>query len=340
MFSRKGEPGVRPLLPANLKFVPTAVDFIMPIAISAQGIGKWFRSSLFGPRKVVLRGVDLEVGPGAIFGVLGPNGAGKTTLISILATLLHPDEGQAKVLGLDVVQEAAKLRQRINLAAAGAHFLWCLTAEENLRFYGRLYGLGGRPLSVKVAKLIELFELGEYRRVLFERLSTGLKQRLMLAKALINDPELLFLDEPTAGLDQNMARHIHEEILRLNRQTGLTILLTTHNLREAEMLCSEVAFLKEGRLAARGSIPQLQRRLGLGDHLSLTFRDSPPPLEYANLPGVLTHRVQDSRVELVLDRAEIRLAAILEAVQHAGEQPAQVQVKPVDLEEIYREITH
>jgi len=312
----------------------------MQPAIFAKAIGKSFRERLFGPRKVVLREVDLEVVPGAIFGVLGPNGAGKTTLISILATLLHPDEGQAQVLGLDVVREARKLRQRINLAAAGAHFLWCLTAEENLRFSGRLYGLGGRVLRAKVEGLIELFGLGEHRRVVFERLSTGLKQRLMLAKALINDPELLFLDEPTSGLDQDMARHIREEILRLNRDTGLTILLTTHNLREAEMLCSEVAFLKEGRLAARGSIPELQRRLGLGDHLSLSFRDSPPSLEYAQLPGVLTHRVQDSRVDLVLDRAETRLAAVLEAVYHAGQELPRVQVKPVDLEEIYREITH
>jgi len=312
----------------------------MQIAISAQGIGKSFRTGLFGPRKVVLRQVDLEVAPGAIFGVLGPNGAGKTTLISILSTLLHPDEGQAQVLGLDVIKEARKLRQRVNLAAAGAHFLWCLTVEENLRFYGRLYGLGGRALAARVQQLIELFELGEQRRVLFERLSTGLKQRLMLAKALINDPELLFLDEPTSGLDQDMARHIREEILRLNREKGLTILLTTHNLREAEMLCSEVAFLKEGRLAARGSLPELQRRLGLGDHLSLVFRDSPAALEYARLPGVLTHRVEDSRVDLVLDRSEIRLAAILEAVAHTGREVIQVQVKPVDLEEIYREITH
>ena len=312
----------------------------MQPAIFAEGIGKAYRERMFGPRKEVLREVDLEVVPGAIFGVLGPNGAGKTTLISILATLLHPDAGQARVLGLDVVKEAGRLRQRINLAAAGAHFLWCLTAEENLRFYGRLYGLGGRALRAKVQGLIELFGLGEHRRVLFERLSTGLKQRLMLAKALINDPELLFLDEPTSGLDQDMARHIREEILRLNRDTGLTILLTTHNLREAEMLCSEVAFLKEGRLAARGSIPELQRRLGLGDHLSLSFRDSPPPLEFGNLPGVLTHRVLDSRVDLVLDRAETRLAAVLEAVYHAGQELAKVQVKPVDLEEIYREITH
>jgi ABC-2 type transport system ATP-binding protein len=312
----------------------------MQPAIFAEGIGKAYRERLFGPRKEVLREVDLEVAPGAIFGVLGPNGAGKTTLISILATLLHPDAGEARVLGLDVVKEAGRLRQRINLAAAGAHFLWCLTAEENLRFYGRLYGLGGRVLKAKVEGLIELFGLGEHRRVLFERLSTGLKQRLMLAKALINDPELLFLDEPTSGLDQDMGRHIREEILRLNRDTGLTILLTTHNLREAEMLCSEVAFLKEGRLAARGSIPELQRRLGLGDHLSLSFRDSPPPLEFGNLPGVLTHRVLDSRVELVLDQAETRLAAVLEAVYHAGQELAKVKVKPVDLEEIYREITH
>ena len=312
----------------------------MPPAISAKGLGKAFSSGFFEPAKQVLTQLDLEVAPGAIFGILGPNGAGKTTLISILATLLHPDAGEAQVLGLDVVREARKLRQRINLAAAGAHFLWCLTAEENLRFYGRLYGLGGRVLRAKVEELIDLFQFQEYRRVLFERLSSGLKQRLMLAKALINDPELLFLDEPTSGLDQDMAQHIREEILRLNRDRGLTILLTTHNLREAEMLCSEVGFLKGGRLAARGTIPELQRRLGLGDHLSLSFRDSPPLLEYAHLPGVLSHRVQDSRVELVLDRAEIRLAAILEAVAHTGREVARVKVKPVDLEEIYREITH
>ncbi len=312
----------------------------MPAAISAEGIGKSYRGRLFGPRREVLRGVDLEVAPGAIFGILGPNGAGKTTLICILATLLHADAGRARVLGLDVVQEAGSLRQRINLAAAGSHFLWCLSAEENLRFYGRLYGLGGRALSAKVEGLIELFQLGEQRRVVFNNLSTGLKQRLMLAKALVNDPELLFLDEPTSGLDQDMAQHIREEILRLNRDTGLTILLTTHNLREAEMLCGEVAFLKEGRLVSRGRIPDLQQRLGLGDHLRLIFEDSPAPLEYDKLPGVLTHRVEDSRVDLVLDKAEIRLPAILEAVAVSRRPLARVQVKPVDLEEIYREITH
>ncbi len=313
---------------------------MMQAVIAAQGIGKGFRTGGWGPVKQVLRQVDLTVAPGAIFGVLGPNGAGKTTLISILATLLRPDAGQAQVLGLDVVKDAPRLKERINLAASGAHFLWCLTVEDNLRFYGRLYGLGGRALRDKVARLLDLFGLAEYRATTFERLSTGLKQRLSLAKALINDPELLFLDEPTSGLDQDMAQHIRAEILRLNRETGVTMLLTTHNLREAEMLCSEVAFLKEGRLISKGRIPELQQRLGLGDHLSLIFQDSPAPLDYGALPGVLRHAVEDSRVDLVLDRGDERLPAILEAVYLTDKKLAKVKVKPVDLEEIYREITH
>jgi ABC-2 type transport system ATP-binding protein len=312
----------------------------MQPAISAQGISKGFRTGVWRPVKPVLRQVDLTVAPGSIFGVLGPNGAGKTTLISILATLLLPDAGQAQVLGLDVVRQAARLKERINLAASGAHFLWCMTVEDNLRFYGRLYGLGGRVLTSKVNDLLDLFGLAEYRAVTFERLSTGLKQRLALAKALINDPELLFLDEPTSGLDHAMAHHIREEILRLNREIGVTILLTTHNLREAEMLCGEVAFLKEGQLISEGRIVELQKRLGLGDHLSLIFQDSPAPLDYGRLPGVLKHRVEDSRVDLVLDRVDERLPAILAEVQRLEKKLARVLVKPVDLEEIYREVTH
>ncbi len=312
----------------------------MPPAILAQGICKSFRTGLFGSRKQVLYDVDLEVSPGAIFGILGPNAAGKTTLISILATLLRPDAGRAAVLGLDVVREAARLRGRINLAASSAHFLWCLTVEENLKFYGRLYGLGGRALTARVTELLDLFELEPQRRVTFEHLSTGLKQRLALAKALVNAPELLFLDEPTTGLDPVMAHNIREEILRLNRDAGLTILLTTHNLREAEMLCGEVGFLKEGRVIARGRIPELQEHLGLGDHVSLIFPDSPAPLDYGRLPGVLSHKIDSSRVELVVDRSELRLAPILEAIAQTHRDRPLIRVKGVDLEELYREITH
>lgn len=312
----------------------------MSPAIVAQGIVKSFRTGWFKPVKEVLRGVDLTVPTGGIFGVLGPNAAGKTTLISILATLLTPDGGRAEVLGLDAVDQAQALRRRINLAAAGAHFLWCLTVEENLAFYGRLYGLGGRPLERRVSGLLELFELTPHRRVTFDNLSTGLKQRLALAKTLINDPELLFLDEPTSGLDPEMARHLREEIARLNRETGLTILLTTHNLREAEMLCHEVAFLKGGVLAARGAIPELQARLGLGDRVSLRFAGAPPALDYARLPGVVAAEVRDSVVTLVMDRAEVRLAPALAAISRTEASLVSVRLKEADLEDLYREFTH
>lgn len=311
----------------------------MQPAITAQGLYKSFRAGLFKPPKEVLQAVDLEVHAGAIFGILGPNGAGKTTLISIFTTLLIPDRGRATVLGLDTVKDAARLRERINLASSSAHFLWSLTVEESLRFYGRLYGQGGRALADRVEELLHLFELLPHRRVKFENLSTGLKQRLALAKALINNPELLFLDEPTTGLDPEMARHIRQEILRLNRDAGLTILLTTHNLREAEMLCSGVTFLKGGRLLATGSIPELQARLGLGDHLVLTFKNGVPPLDYQRLPGVLSFEVKDSQVALLLDRAEVRLAPLLEEINHLSPDLPEVRIKPADLEELYREIT-
>jgi ABC-2 type transport system ATP-binding protein len=311
----------------------------MQSAIEAQGLFKSFQAGFFKPPKEVLLGVDLEVASRSIFGVLGPNGAGKTTLISILTTLLIPDRGRATVLGLDTVKDAARLRERINLTSSGARFLWSLTVEESLRFYGRLYGLGGRELANKVEELLQIFGLMTHRQVKFENLSTGLKQRLGLAKALINSPELLFLDEPTSGLDPEMAQHIREEILRLNRDTGLTILLTTHNLREAEMLCSEVTFLKGGRLLATGSIPELQTRLGLGDHLSLTFKNGVPSLDYQRLPGVISYEVRGSQVLLLLDRAEVRLAPLLEELTHQAPDLPEVRVKEADLEELYREIT-
>ena len=309
-------------------------------AIEAQGLCKSFRTGFLKPRKPVLHDVNLAVPVGAIFGVLGPNGAGKTTLISILTTLLLPDCGWARILGRDVVKEAHAIRERINLAASSAHFLWYLSVEECLRFYGRLYGLGGQVLDDRIAELVELFDLRPHRREKFENLSTGLKQRLALAKTLINSPELLFLDEPTTGLDPLMAQHIREEILRLNRETGLTILVTTHNLREAEMLCSEVSFLKDGRLLAHGRIPDLQARLGLGDHLSLTFKDSPALLDYSRLPGVLAHQIEDSRVHLVVDRAETRLAGIMAAISQTDKEVREIRLKEADLEELYCEITH
>ncbi|HYE92807.1 MAG TPA: ABC transporter ATP-binding protein, partial [Terriglobales bacterium] len=208
------------------------------LAIDARDVRKTFRSGFFRRRETVaLAGVSLGVLRGAIFGLLGPNGAGKTTLLSIFATLLLPDSGQVTVLGHDLMREATAARRRLNMASGNASFVWAMRPPEILEFYGRLYGLSGRTLRRRVDALLETTELTAHRRVAYNELSTGLKQRLALAKALVNEPELLFLDEPTLGLDPDVSVRLREHVARLRRERGMTILLTTHYMREAEQLC-------------------------------------------------------------------------------------------------------
>src|SRR3989454_11033044 len=196
------------------------------LAVDAKALTKTFGSGWLGRRrKEALTGASLEVPSGAIFGLLGPNGAGKTTLLSILATLLLPDAGSATVLGHDVVRDAFALRHRLNMASGNASFIWSLRPPEVLAFYGRLYGLGGQALLRRVEELIERCELGPYRKTEDNELSTGLKQRLAFAKALLNDPEVLFLDEPTLGLDPDVSVRIRAQIGELRREKGTTIIL-------------------------------------------------------------------------------------------------------------------
>jgi len=257
------------------------------LAIDAREVAKTFRSGWFRPRLTdALRGVTLQVPRGAIVGLLGPNGAGKTTFLSILATLLIPDRGTARVLGLDVVRDSMALRRRLNMASGRPSFLWSLRVSEIIAFYGRLYGLSGVALRVRVDKLIEQYELKPYRRVPYSELSTGLKQRVALAKSLVNDPELLFLDEPTLGLDPDVSVRVRAHIAALRRERGMTIVLTTHYMREAEELCDEVAFIKAGRILDAGTPDALKRRIGLGDVIALRLEPAPPAW-LGEAPGVL-----------------------------------------------------
>src|SRR5258705_5689006 len=238
------------------------VSSLRMLAIDAQDVEKTFRSGW--PRRreaAALRGVSLTVAGGAIVGALGPNGAGKTALLSILATLLTPERGRVAILGLDVVREAGALRRRLNMVSGRPSFLWSLRVGEIVAFYGRLYGLSGRRLRQRVDSLIELCELEPYRRVPYSELSTGLKQRVALAKALVNEPELLFLDEPTLGLDPDVSVRVRAHIASLRRERGMTIVLTTHYMREAEELCDEIAFIKGGRILAHGTADDLKRHI-------------------------------------------------------------------------------
>jgi ABC-2 type transport system ATP-binding protein len=308
------------------------------LAIDARDVAKTFRAGLIRRRVTqALRGVSLAVERGVIFGLLGPNGAGKTTLLSILATLLTPDRGDVRVLGLDVQRDATLVRRRLNMASGNASFLWNLRAPEVLAFYGRLYGLTGGSLARKVEELLHVCELTAHRRVPYNELSTGLKQRLALAKSLLNDPELLFLDEPTLGLDPDVSVRLRRHIASLRRERGMTIVLTTHYMREAEELCDEIAFIKAGQILARGSADELKRRITIGDVVALRL-DPGVVVRLADLPGVLRVVEEDGWTECTVDAAEKRLPELLRVVHAEGAVVRDVQVREPDLEEVFVEL--
>ena len=308
------------------------------IAVEARDLAKTFRSGWLRRRETAaLRGASLRVPRGAIFGLLGPNGAGKTTLLSILATLLLPDGGSATILGHDVVRDAFALRRRLNMASGNASFVWSLRPGEVLAFYGRLYGLHGRVLRHRVGELLERFELTPHLRTEYNELSTGLKQRLALAKALLNDPEVLFLDEPTLGLDPDVSIRVRGQIGELRRERGTTIILTTHYMREAEELCDRIAFIKDGQILAEGSADELKRQIRLGDVISLRLEPAAPD-GLAGLPGVLTAEARGDRIECTVDSVEKRLPDILKWLCDRGTLVRDCQVREPDLEEVFVEL--
>jgi ABC-2 type transport system ATP-binding protein len=306
-------------------------------AVDVRGLEKTFRSGWLGrQRQVALRGVSFEVARGAIFGILGPNGAGKTTLLSILATLLLPDSGTARVLGLDVVADAARVRERINLAAGGASFLENLSTRDVLDIAGRMYGLGGRARQTRVTALLERFELREYAEVRYSTLSTGLKQRLALAKAFVNEPELLILDEPTVGLDPDVSVRIRAEIAAERQTRQVTILLSTHYMREAEQLCDELVFLRAGAILARGEAASLKRQILAGDRIAMSVEGSVRGL--AALPGVIACREEGGRLTCVVDDARKRLPEVLRHLVEQGASVSDVTLDEPNLESVFLEL--
>ena len=308
------------------------------LAVDARDLVKTFRSGWLRKRRTeALRGASLQVPRGAILGLLGPNGAGKTTLLSILATLLLPDAGSATVLGHDIVRDPFAVRRRLNMASGNASFVWSLRPAEVLSFYGRLYGLSGAVLRRRVEELIERSELGPHRRTEYNELSTGLKQRLAFAKALLNEPEVLFLDEPTLGLDPDVSIRIRAQIAELRRERGTTIILTTHYMREAEELCDTIAFIKGGRILAEGSADALKRQIRIGDVIALRL-DPPLPERMGELPGILQLQVRGERVECTVDAADKRLPEILRWLVEQGVLVRECQVKEHDLEEVFVEL--
>jgi ABC-type multidrug transport system ATPase subunit/ABC-type multidrug transport system permease subunit len=230
------------------------------IVLAARGLCKNFPDTQSKGVIKALDHLDLTVREGEILGILGPNGAGKTTFLNTLATLLLPDSGEIEIFGLkSVPRNFNTVRSWINMSSGYPNYAFSLTVEENLKFYGRLYGLRGSALQSKVDEVTVLFDLRSYARRRFDELSSGTKQRLSLAKSLLNDPKILFLDEPTIGLDPDVSLKTREIILEILRKRRMTVLLTSHNMDEVEIMCERVAFIQKGRIIKLAAVDELKR---------------------------------------------------------------------------------
>lgn len=250
---------------------------------------------------VALDGLDLEVRKGTVLGLLGPNGAGKTTAVRILTTLLEPDEGVVEVAGLDVRRDSDKVRERIGLSGQNAAVDEHLTGYENLEMVGRLYHLGRKASRARAHELLEQFDLTEAGDRPSKTYSGGMRRRLDLAAALVATPEVVFLDEPTTGLDPRSRAQMWETIQELVRK-GTTVLLTTQYMEEADRLADEIVVIDRGRMIAHGTADQLKGQIG-GERVEVVLADA------ADLPPALTILSRVAVGELQVDEQARRLTA-------------------------------
>jgi ABC-2 type transport system ATP-binding protein len=306
------------------------------IAIRCRGLRKRFESRTGAVDAV--NGLDLEVRAGECFGLLGPNGAGKTTTIEILEGLQTPTAGEVEILGRRWDAHPDDLRQRLGISLQETRFAEKLSVEETLTLFRSFYRQGIEPEDA-----MGLVSLNEKRRAWVGKLSGGQKQRLAVACALIGDPDLLFLDEPTTGLDPQSRRALWQ-VIRGLRDRGRTILLTTHYMDEAERLCDRVAVVDQGRVIAQGSPAELIARLG-GDHvIEFAINGAAaggPPDEAAllALPGVRGARLEATGILLTVTEPHVTLPALLQRLQADGVELARLATRHVSLEDVFVTLT-
>jgi ABC-2 type transport system ATP-binding protein len=291
------------------------------------------------PGKVrALDGVSFEVETGEVFALLGPNGAGKTTTVKMLTTLSRPTAGTAHVGGIDVVREPGRVRGAIGVVAQRAGADPTATGRENVELQGRFFGLGGRALRQRVDELLALVELSEAADRLAGTYSGGMARRLDIAIGLVHRPSVLFLDEPTTGLDPEVRATMWNEIGRLAAGEGLTVLLTTHYLEEADRLADRVAILDRGRIVAAGTPDALKAELR-GDAIAIELRErtGEPEVRSAlsSLTGLGEIRLDDRMVHLRVEAGATALPGVLGAFDARGLGVASATVSRPSLDDVY-----
>ena len=236
--------------------------------IRVQGLSKEFQD--FGGIFHALKNVSFEVRPGEIYGLLGPNGAGKTTCLRILSTVLKPTRGLAEVAGINVMHDAEAVRRNIGFMSCNTGIYDRMTARELIEYFGRLYGIPEDSLQDRIEVIMETLQMNDIRDRLGSKMSTGMKQKVSIARTIIHDPPVIIFDEPTSGLDVLVARNVLEAIATLKDQ-GKSIIFSTHIMREVEKLCDRIAVIHRGQILDEGTLPELADRHDQPDVEELFF---------------------------------------------------------------------
>jgi daunorubicin resistance ABC transporter ATP-binding subunit len=311
------------------------------LAIRTEDLRKTYTSSRGAVPAV--QGIDLSVRSGEFFGLLGPNGAGKSTTIGMLTTLVVPTGGRAWVAGLDVVADPVGVKRRIGVVTQNNTLDMQLTVAENLEFRSRFFGLSPREASRRAAQLLEVFGMSDKRKAMSPDLSGGQAKRLLIARALVHRPDVLFLDEPTAGLDPQTRVNLWD-ILRVLHAEGQTILLTTHYMEEAEALCEQIAVMDHGHILASGTVNELKEGAGAETVITVRYEDLVPEgvtawAGLAGRPGVSKVETEGDHIRVFTRDPEGVLGELVTAGSAAGLTVRDaIQLKP-SLETVFLTLT-
>lgn len=292
-----------------------------------------------------VQGVSFRVQPGEIFSLLGPNGAGKTTTIAMLSTLLRPDQGNALIMGHSILHDSTWVRQVLGVVPQEIALYEDLSARENLTFWGKMYGLRGPALKQRVDEALEVIGLTERAAGQVGKFSGGMKRRVNIAVALLHHPAVVFMDEPTVGIDPQSRRSILDNVVALKEQ-GMTVLYTTHYMEEAQELSDQIAIMDHGQVIAQGSLDELVKIVGQADRLRLSVGGAPASAigerlaqAWAQVAGVQKVSAEDGVFTILAQDGNQVLPRLFEAAAACGARVASVEIQQPDLEAVFLHLT-
>ncbi len=300
------------------------------LAIEIKNLCKTYQKSKKSLQKVALQSVNLEIKKGSIAGLLGPNGAGKSTIINILAGLVNKTSGEVKIAGIDIDKNPQEVKFRIGIVPQELILDPFFNVRETLEFYAGYYGI--KKSERRTDEIIEALGLKDKAKAAPRSLSGGMRRRLLVAKALVHNPEILVLDEPTAGVDVELRNQLWNYVKKLN-QSGTTVLLTTHYLEEAEELCDEIAIINHGKVIAHDRKENLMKVLSSKELIISTTNEI-----NVNLPELTTKHLAKDKISITYDPEKIEVEKILRIISNSGLQIRDISTQQPDLEEVFKHL--